>query len=66
MLDITHLNGVALVKKKGNKLYVVSDPEDVADESPIRCRKARLLAWPLVHCRFRIVFLLESHAYPGE
>lgn len=35
MLDITHLNGVALVKKKGNKLYVVSDPEDVADESPI-------------------------------
>lgn len=35
MLDITHLNGVALVKKKGNKLYIVSDPEGVADESPI-------------------------------
>ena len=35
MPDITHLNGVALVKKKGGKLYVVSDPEGVADESPI-------------------------------
>lgn len=35
MLDITHLNGIALVKKKGNTLYVVSDPEGVADESPI-------------------------------
>lgn len=35
MPDITHLNGVALVKKKGNILYVVSDPEGVADESPI-------------------------------
>lgn len=35
MPDITHLNGIALVKKKGNKLYVVSDPEGVADESPI-------------------------------
>lgn len=35
MPDITHLNGIALVKKKGNTLYVVSDPEGVADESPI-------------------------------
>lgn len=35
MPDITHLYSVALVKKKGNKLYVVSDPEGVADESPI-------------------------------
>ena len=33
--DITHLNGIALVKKKGSTLYVVSDPEGVADESPI-------------------------------
>lgn len=35
MPSITHLNGIALVKKKGNTLYVVSDPEGVADESPI-------------------------------